>query len=87
MFSVVGLNRLQVHRKWEMSVEDGTARDSTGHFPMGELRGNAKIADGKLIHDGAQSYVLVSAAVKPDVEPSAGGDSRKGQNSRGYPTR
>ena len=29
---------------------------------MGELRGNAKVADGKLVLDGAQSYVFVPAA-------------------------
>ena len=34
------------------TFEDGTARDSTGHFPMGELHGKARIANGKLILDG-----------------------------------
>ena len=53
------------------TFEDGTARDVTGHFPMGELHGNAKIANGKLILDGADSYLLVPAALKPNKQPPA----------------
>ena len=45
------------------TFEDGTARDLTGHFPMGELHGNAKIANGKLILDGKDSYLLVPSAL------------------------
>jgi hypothetical protein len=45
------------------NFEDGTARDSTGHFPMGELRGNAKIRDGKLILDGSDSYLFVPSTL------------------------
>ena len=44
------------------TFEDGTARDATGHFPPGELRGNARIRDGRLILDGKDSYLLVPAA-------------------------
>ena len=53
------------------TFEDGTARDLTGHFPMGELHGNAKIADGKLILDGADSYLLVPPALKPEKQTPA----------------
>ncbi len=41
------------------NFEDGTARDSAGHFSMGELHGNARIDQGKLILDGQDSYLVV----------------------------
>ena len=43
----------------QWTFEDGTARDSTGHFPMGQLQGNARIAGGKLILDGQESFLVV----------------------------
>ena len=43
------------------TFEDGTARDSTGHFPMGQLQGNARIANGRLILDGRNSFLAVPA--------------------------
>lgn len=46
------------------TFEDGTARDSTEHFPVGELRGNARIEKGKLILDGKDSYLLVPSEFK-----------------------
>jgi beta-fructofuranosidase len=47
----------------QWTFEDGTARDSMGYFPMGELRGNARIIDGRLILDGGNdSYLLVPPA-------------------------
>ena len=55
----------------QWTFEDGTLRDSMGHFPQGELCGKARIADGKLIIDGADSYGFVPAATKYDkAEPS-----------------
>jgi hypothetical protein len=61
--------------------DDGTVRDATGHFPPGQLRGNAKIVDGQLILDGHDSYAFIPSAVdakaaeeKPDTAPS--GDSK-----------
>ena len=54
------------------TFEDGTARDSTGYFPMGQLHGNAKIANGKLILDGADSYLLVPPALRYDQQPTVG---------------
>lgn len=53
------------------TFEDGTARDSTGHFPVGELHGNAKITNGKLILDGKDSYLLVPAAMASPSKPAA----------------
>ncbi|MFV2069326.1 MAG: LamG-like jellyroll fold domain-containing protein, partial [Pirellulales bacterium] len=41
------------------TFEDGTAADSTSNFPTGELRGGARIADGKLYLDGKDSYVEI----------------------------
>ena len=52
------------------TFEDGTARDSTGHFPVGELHGNAKITNGKLILDGKDSYLLVPAAMALPSKPA-----------------
>ena len=43
----------------QWTFEDGTARDVTGHFPMGLLQGKARIADGKLILDGQGSFLVV----------------------------
>jgi len=43
----------------QWTFEDGTARDEMGNFPPGELRGNARIADGKLVLDGKDSYLIV----------------------------
>ena len=45
------------------TFEDGTPRDLTGHFPMGELRGNARIAGGELILDGRDSYLYIPSAI------------------------
>jgi len=39
------------------TFEDGTAKDSMGYFPICELHGRARIADGKLHLDGKSSYV------------------------------
>jgi hypothetical protein len=41
------------------TFEDGMARDVTGHFPMSQLQGSARIEKGKLILDGKDSYLLV----------------------------
>ena len=43
------------------TFEHGTARDSTGHFPMGQLQGNARITGGKLVLDGQNSYLVIPA--------------------------
>ncbi len=43
----------------QWTFEDGTASDSMKTFPPGELRGNARIADGKLLLDGKDSYVEI----------------------------
>ena len=53
------------------TFEDGTARDSTGHFPMGLLQGKARIADGKLILDGRESFLVVPAigGIKEPTRP------------------
>ncbi len=58
------------------TFDDGTARDSTGHFPEGKLHGNAKIADGKLILDGRDSYLLIPAAMAPTQKASDGAASQ-----------
>jgi hypothetical protein len=54
----------------QWTFEDGTARDVTGHFPIGQLCGNARLARGRLVLDGMNSYVLVPSISKPDTEPS-----------------
>ena len=43
------------------TFEDGTTKDSTKHFPPGVLHGKARIAAGKLILDGKDSYLAVPA--------------------------
>ena len=43
----------------QWTFEDGTARDTTGHFPPGQLRGSARIVAGKLILDGRDSFVAI----------------------------
>lgn len=55
----------------QWTFEDGTARDVTGHFPMGELQGNARINDGKLILDGSDSYLLVPAVERVSAPSDA----------------
>jgi len=58
------------------TFEDGTARDVTGHFPMGELHGTARISDGKLILDGHDSYLQIPAAI---VSPAKSPNGAKAQ--------
>jgi hypothetical protein len=41
------------------NFEDGTACDTAGRWPIGQLRGNARIEHGKLILDGKDSYMFV----------------------------
>jgi hypothetical protein len=43
----------------QWTFEDGTASDTIGTFPVGELRGHARIDDGKLHLDGKDSYVEI----------------------------
>ena len=57
------------------TFEDGTARDSTGHFPLGQLQGNARIAHGKLILDGQESFLVVPAIGGGVQEPTRVGSS------------
>lgn len=55
----------------QWTFEDGTARDVTGHFPMGELQGNARINDGKLILDGIDGFLLVPAVEQSSASSNA----------------
>ncbi len=43
----------------QWTFEDGTAADSMGFFPKGELHGRARIAEGRLHLDGKDSYVEI----------------------------
>ena len=59
----------------QWTFEDGTTRDSMGCFSPGELRGAAHIADGKLILDGEDSYLLIPSRLKRDANPSVEADA------------
>jgi len=45
----------------QWTFEDGTARDVTGHFPMGLMQGKAYIVNGRLVLDGENSCVVIPA--------------------------
>ena len=51
----------------QWTFEDGKATDSMGTFPPGELRGNARISDGKLHLDGKTAY-MISAPPEPPLD-------------------
>ncbi|NQU22123.1 MAG: hypothetical protein HQ567_12640 [Candidatus Nealsonbacteria bacterium] len=51
----------------QWTFEDGKATDSTGTFPPGELRGNARISNGKLHLDGKTAY-MISAPPEPPFD-------------------
>jgi hypothetical protein len=42
----------------QWTFEDGTASDTMGTFPAGELRGSARISDGRLYLDGQTAYMI-----------------------------
>ncbi len=53
------------------TFEDGTARDVTGTFPLAELHGGAKIANGRLHLDGIDDY-LITPRTLPRNTPCIG---------------
>lgn len=61
----------------QWTFEDGTVRDAMGNFPPGELRGGARIADGRLHLDGTRAYAIISPPPRPQSmffkSPSWGG--------------
>ena len=51
----------------QWTFDDGKATDSMGTFPPGELRGNARIFEGKLHLDGKTGY-MISAPPEPPLD-------------------
>jgi hypothetical protein len=64
------------------AFENGTTRDATGHFPPGELHGNAQITDGQLILDGNDSYLLIPSATELKTASPETATTRLGKETK-----
>jgi len=52
----------------QWTFEDGTASDSSGNYYDGHLRGDARIADGRLHLDGKYSFVQIHRPIEAEVQ-------------------